>query len=107
MTSLNTILVNTQEGKKLIHPDEIICIRARRKKSEITLTTNHKIIANCCLIWFEKNLPGNTFLRSHRSYIINILYVKAFTAYSLIFDHQTSVPMGRQFSDKIKKCLSG
>ncbi|TGK15142.1 DNA-binding response regulator [Leptospira fluminis] len=59
---------------------------------------------------FEKELPGEEFLRIHRKYIVNKSYVAATRsqpggAYSLFLNNEdeTNLPVGREFTDGIRK----
>jgi DNA-binding LytR/AlgR family response regulator len=106
MEPILPIIVNTPEGKRKIDPDEIMYLRAEGKRTEINCIDNQIIIANCSLNWFEEKLTGRIFLRSHRSFIINVLLVKTFTCDTVVMDSLTRIPVGRQYRETVRKYLT-
>lgn len=54
----------------------------------VNFVTAHKkfTLTNCSLEDLESKLPGNRFVRVHRSFILNLDKVKAFNAYSITVD---------------------
>lgn len=100
------ILVNTGEGKKHVLPEEIFFVKAERKKTEINLNDGRAMLTNHNLRWFEDHLPGEYFIRIHKSYIINLSNVNAFTADTIILNHKQIIPVGRRYRKVIKLKLT-
>ncbi len=105
MEPILPIIVNTPEGKRKINPDEIMYLRAEGKRTEVNLKNSSSIIVNHNLRWFEDHLPEEYFIRIHRSFIINISQVSAFTANKVILSHKQKIPVGRCYRKGAKERL--
>ncbi len=73
------ILVKIGNKLKLIEFSEIICITALKEYSKIITGDNSNIIVRKSLRKWIKTLPTESFLRIHRSTIININYIEEIT----------------------------
>lgn len=60
------------------------------------ITANNSIITKLSLIRFMDQLPKNLFIRVHKSFIINIKEVKAFTSNSVEMKNK-KIPIGRSY----------
>ena len=73
------IIVPASQNIYFIKPDEVVMIKAESAYSEIYLIDNSKLIASKNLKHFEEALVDNdTFVRCHKSYIINKNHVKQY-----------------------------
>jgi DNA-binding LytR/AlgR family response regulator len=54
---------------------------------------------------FESKLPSNKFLRLHKSFIISLNHIKAFTA-SHVVVNEKELPIGRSFKEKVFSVLN-
>lgn len=59
----------------VVNVDEIYYCEARERET-IVYTKNYEYIVKGCIKEFRKNLPANIFLKTHRSYIVNIHKIK-------------------------------
>lgn len=91
------IFVKTNRAYQKIDFDEILHIEVIKNHIKIvTKTTNH--ISLIALTEFEKQLP-ESFLRIHRSFIINTTNLLKFNTYSI--NHEKGeVPIGRTYKDR-------
>jgi two-component system response regulator LytT len=106
MEPILPIIVNTPEGKRKINTDEIMYLRAEGKRTEINCIDNQVITANYILTWFEGRLPEKFFFRSHKSFIVNVLFVKTFTCDTVVMNSLTIIPVGRQYRETVKNYLT-
>ena len=60
------------------------------------ITQGHKYLISSTLKEMEKKLPPNIFVRTHRSYIVNLEKVEAFEENSLIVNEKP-IPIGKSF----------
>lgn len=60
------------------------------------ITAGHKYLISSTLKEMEKKLPPNIFVRTHRSYIVNLEKVEAFEENSLIVNEKP-IPIGKSF----------
>jgi len=78
-----------------INPVEILYIEGMREYIKI-FTIHENIVTKTSLINFLKILPDKLFLRVHKSYIVNIEKVRAFTASSIEINNH-KIPIGRSY----------
>jgi len=72
---LNKLIVSSQEAIEFIDMDEIICIEAEGSYSTI-FTTTEKYVCSKTLKELGNQLPAAYFLRCHRSYYVNLNFLK-------------------------------
>lgn len=61
-------------------------------KPVITLLSMKKI---------EEHLPANTFMRVHRSYIVNLSKIKEVSRMRIVYDNNVYIPVGEMYKDKL------
>ena len=74
------ILLRNKEGMAVIHPRDIILIQ-RENRSTIIITKKDRFSTTETLSELEEKLPPHLFLRSHKSYIIQIEKIKRIYPY--------------------------
>lgn len=94
----------------LIEVDDIRFIRGAGIYSEIVLKNGHRELHDKSLNKLEAILPSN-FIRTHRSYIVNIQCVKSFSSlggskYHLKLSNDEILPVSRTKYKDIKQLLS-
>lgn len=70
-----SIIISNSRYTQLIPLNEIIYCKAIGSYSEIVLTNKKVIIVSKNLHWIEQRCNTDLFFRTHKSYIINLLYV--------------------------------
>lgn len=81
-----------------IRLDEILWIEASVSYSKIHLVNNRSMVISFHLAVIEKNLPGNDFVRIHRSHIVNLRHVTSLIGNSLnVKGHLLTI--GREYRD--------
>lgn len=104
MSAINlpkVIIVNTDFGKKPVLPNEICFIRAMGRKSCLNLSDDTEIVVNHNLGSIMEKLTESQFLRCHKSFVINELFVQAFSSKWLFFGKSTYIPIGRHYREFI------
>lgn len=89
-----TILINSNGENILLQINEIMYIEANNHICNIYTPTTQLII-NKPLKKFSSLLSKN-FIQSHRSYIINLKYIKKITKTDIVLDNNSSVPLSRR-----------
>lgn len=89
----NTKKININDT--LIDVNEIIYIEAQGSYSVIVLSSNKKILLSKNFKKIESELNFLFFLRIHKSYIVNINYVKKCYYKYIILKNNTKIPVGR------------
>ena len=49
----------------------------------------------------EENLPADTFMRVHRSYLVNLNKVKEVSKMRIVYDGDVYIPIGEMYKDKL------
>ena len=52
----------------------------------------------------EKEIPEALFCRCHKSFIVNINYVKMFKYNEFLMSDGNTIPVGRNYREKVKQC---
>ncbi len=107
--SIQKLWVENEKGSRLIvNFDDIAWIEAKNKKVYIQVGLE-QFRVRATLAELAERLPQHTFIRVHKSYIININLVKEVIPWdshvmTLIMgdDRQTEIPVGRGYADKLK-----
>jgi DNA-binding LytR/AlgR family response regulator len=68
------------------------------------ITTNKTFVVRESLTEFEHKLSADSFLRVHKSYIINLSKVTGFSSVHVLLKN-TELPLGRIYRDKVMKTL--
>ena len=86
------------QNKELIriNPEEVICLSTDRNYTRIYLSNNSCYLVRSTLAGALKKLPGDMFIKVHRSYAVSILYIDTLAKDHLTIDGN-SIPIGRQF----------
>ncbi len=76
---MNRITVPIAEGLLFLEPNEIVTLKAEGSYTNVCLVNDKKILVSKNIKFFEDYLlKHNMFFRPHRSYIINLHFVKQF-----------------------------
>jgi two-component system, LytTR family, response regulator len=75
---LNKLAIPTLEGLLFYDINDIVHLEANSNYTNIYLANKTKITASKTLKEFEELLPGDTFFRTHHSYLINLNYIKRY-----------------------------
>ncbi|MCF8381617.1 MAG: LytTR family transcriptional regulator DNA-binding domain-containing protein [Bacteroidales bacterium] len=107
--TLNRIVVKTRSDIKIIAVEKIIYFEAQDDYVMIHLA-DAKFLKKKTMSFYEKNLPANTFVRVHRSYIVKIDQIKRIEPYEkssqvLILNDDRKIPLSRQGLSNLKKIM--
>lgn len=97
--------IYVKENKKVIKIsiNEILFVEGLKDYVSIH-TCDKKTITKSTLSAIEKKLPGNKFLRIHRSFIVSLLHIDAFTATSIEIGKK-ELTIGRNYKQSVMKAL--
>ncbi|WP_047244985.1 LytR/AlgR family response regulator transcription factor [Maribacter thermophilus] len=82
--------------------NDILYIKSDADYTEL-YTTNKKILSQEPLRYWEKHLNSNTFIRIHRSYIINTSKIEKITGNHVRLNEHTNLPIGRAYKERFIK----
>ena len=78
---------------------EIKYIESSNEYIQIHQINSEPITSLIRLKVIEEQLPKNKFMRVHRSFIVNLDYVKVIERNRIIIDHNMHIPIGDQFKE--------
>ena len=98
--------IYVKENKKVIkiHLNEIIYIEGLSEYVQI-FTKDKKIITKTSMTNMQEKLPSTGFLRIHKSYIISLAKMKAFTSGSIEVPGK-EIPIGRSYKNSVLEVLN-
>lgn len=73
------LALRTFSGIKIINYNDIFYCRADGRYTQVFIKDGKSILTARLLKSFENKLPGDIFLRIHKSYIINLNYITDFS----------------------------
>ena len=84
--------------------DEILYVEGLSEYVQI-FTDKKKIITKASLSHMEEKLPNNNFLRIHKSYIVSMNKIEAFTTTNIEVPGK-ELPIGRSYKSTVLDSLS-
>ena len=83
-----------------LESDEILWIEASRSNSVLHLTNNREMVVPSVLGIVEKDLSNLGFIRTHRSYIVNLKYTNSLIGNSIEIGGKL-LPIGTQYRETV------
>ena len=102
------IAVADLEGVEFIPHDEIIYCKSDGNYSKLFLIGNRKLTVSKALKYFTGNLPADQFVRIHKSYLINLNFVKKYLKIGggeLVMTNNDILPVSRNYRTELLKLL--
>jgi DNA-binding LytR/AlgR family response regulator len=103
MQALEFIYVKCEKKMVKVYLQDILYIESL-KDYVIIHTKERRIVTKQKISYLEQKLPEEQFLRIHRSFIIAIDKIEAFTPNSIDINQQ-ELPIGRSFKSEVQKAL--
>lgn len=104
-----TISIPTSNGVKLLPVSEVLFLKADGSYTEIRTEKNENHVVSRKLFELEEKLSPKSFLRTHRSYIVNVEQVREYVGgknSELLLSTGKSVPVSRSKKEAVKKILA-
>lgn len=89
--------------------DEILYFEAKGRQVMIYLLDNSSLLANLSLKSIQDVLHRTTFLRIHKSYVVNFTHIKKYTKgkeSTITLYNDNTLEVGKVFKDKITEIIS-
>ena len=107
--SINKIALPTMEGLQMIPVQSIISCEADDNYTKLVLKDNKKLVVSSTLKVIEKMLEDHSFIRVHRSFLVNLdeveKYVKADGGYVVMSDGKHIYISRNKKEELLKKLL--
>ena len=108
-SSINKIALPTMEGLQMISVQSIISCEADDNYTTLILKNNKKLVVSCTLKVIEELLEDHSFIRVHRSFLVNLheveKYVKADGGYVVMSDGKHIYISRNKKEELLKKLL--
>jgi DNA-binding LytR/AlgR family response regulator len=86
-----------------VHIAEILYVEGLSEYVQI-FTQKNKIITKTSMTNLQQKLPPDSFLRIHKSYIVSVPKIEAFTAHSIEIKGK-ELPIGRSYKNTVLDVL--
>lgn len=96
------IRISTSSGFEFMYTDELIFLKAEGSYTDVYSKNSDKLLISKPIKQIEQELNPNIFFRVHRSYIINIRFIKRFdrTKNIIIMINGAEIPLSRRRYDE-------
>ena len=102
------ILLHSIDTIEILAQEEIFYCQADSNYSYVSTKDGRKITASKSLNKFEEILDPSIFIRIHRSYIVNLNFIKQFSTvdgYEILLKNGTKLPVSRRKKDLLLEHL--
>lgn len=100
-TTAQCIVVKQDYSNISIPIDDILYIEAVEGYSKIFRTSEECVISRILLKNIFAMLPSESFLRTHRSFIVSKSKIKSFNKQEIVLSNNTILPVGKQYSSSL------
>ncbi|MCC5894319.1 MAG: response regulator transcription factor [Alkalibacterium sp.] len=89
------IFVETHEGMSRISQADVVYLEANRHQT-ILVTVNDEMEVKEPFSHFEDTLSSDNFIKTHRSYLVNLSHIKTLRKQDVVLDDESTVPISRR-----------
>lgn len=100
----NTLLIKADKKQHVVRLEDIEYIESI-KDYVIVHTSKQNLVSYQSLSQVEASLPSESFLRVHRSFVVNLHHIKAFNATSIVLA-ATELHIGRTYKEEVEHKLN-
>jgi DNA-binding LytR/AlgR family response regulator len=90
-----------------IELDDIRYIESQHEYIKIHLVNSNPVMTQLSLKAIEEQLPSGSFMRVHRSYIVNLAKVSVIERNRIVFDGKVFIPVSDQYKEKFQEYIDG
>lgn len=100
----NTVVITETSSGDLYSFDlqKLLYVESQRKEC-LFVTEQETTAVRCPLKLVEQQLPNASFLKPHRSYLVNCAHVFHITRSSIILTNRQEIPIGRGHLDEVRQ----
>jgi len=84
---------------------EITFIEGMREYVRIHTTSGKRVMSLMSMKLLEEKLPGNRFMRVHKSFIVNLNHVTIVERGRIVFEKDVYIPVGDQYKEKFQEYI--
>ena len=109
-SELKHIAIPYKADSVVVKIEDIPCIQANRVYSIISVFNTKKQIENKYtyakkLVFFEEHLPQNSFIRVHRSWIVNLNFIQSYSKNrsTIVLKSKQQIPVSKSYKTAFEK----
>lgn len=102
----HTIFVRSEYKTMAIGIEDIIFIESRSEYVRIFLEDKKPIMTRGSIKSYQETLPSGLFLRVHRSFIVNISFIKCIERKHIILTNEMNIPIGKLYEKDLREYIS-
>ena len=87
-----------------VNTDDIMFLEAFGKKMQITLKDGNEILCTCGLSAATEKV-GKGFVSCHRSYVVNLGFVRSISKTEVTLDNSRKIPLSRRLYESVNKAF--
>ena len=100
----NRVIFPCGDESVCINSEDIVYLEACGKKTQITLKDGKEIVCICGLNAATEKLSEG-FMSCHRSYVVNIGYIRSISKTEITLDSGQKIPLSRRLYDSVNKAF--
>ena len=107
--NLRRVLIHSAQGIEILDMEDIIYCEAASNYTYIYTTSQRKIIVSKTLADFENNLDPQHFIRTHKSYTVNINSVQRYSNVDggdLVLKNGKTIPVARRKKEEVLRKIT-
>lgn len=110
LLSIPYLTIRTTDRWIPVHFDNVIYLEAQNRKTYVTPANSSQGTHRYNLTELEMTLPEETFIRCHRSFIVNIHHIKEIqpdlhSTFILVMSDDSRVPVSQSFTKEVRSIL--
>jgi two-component system, LytTR family, response regulator LytT len=82
---------------------DILYVESEKNRVIIVLAQGERLAVYITLDGFEQSHPSKMWIRSHKSYVVNFLYVEQYASDKFVLRDGTVIPISRVYKDKARE----
>lgn len=108
LTRKNYLRIPQQEGFRMVYVPDIVRVEADNAYSTLHLRDGYSMIVSKGIREFDQWLPGDEFVRVHRSHLVNLHYLHSFSVLDgglVVLKNGAEIPVSRRRLKFLKEKL--
>ena len=98
------VIFPSEEESVCVNADDIMYLEAFGKKTQIMLKDSKEVLCTCGLSAAAEKL-GEGFVSCHRSYVVNLGFVRSISKTDITLDNNRKIPLSRRLYDSVNRAF--
>ncbi len=102
----DVITIHTKNGYEKFTVSKIVYCEGTRKKTKIVMLDGNSAEHYVSLVDIEDQLPEQTFLKCHKSFVVNMNYITRYDRKSIFMENEIVVPISKTYIKTVRETLT-